>query len=59
LVKHGSLKTKILPALRFMTDAIDEQYNTLFGDLNAYCIRPSIIELHSELSKTSSINKLQ
>lgn len=59
LVKHGSLKTKILPALRFMTDAIDEQYNTLFGDLNAYCIRPSVIELHSELSNNSSIQAMQ
>ena len=56
LVKHGSIKTKFLPALRFMTDAIDEQYNTLFGDINAYCIRPCIIDIHSETSDKSSIN---
>jgi len=55
LVKHGSIKTKILPALRFMTDAIDEQYNTLFGDLNAYCIRPGIINPHEDVSSKSDI----
>jgi GR25 family glycosyltransferase involved in LPS biosynthesis len=56
LVKHGSIKTKFLPALRFMTDAIDEQYNTLFGDINAYCIRPCIVDIHNETSDKSSIN---
>lgn len=55
LVKHGSIKTKFLPALRFMTDAIDEQYNTLFGDMNAYCIRPGIINPDDEISSKSTI----
>lgn len=55
LVKHGSIKTKLLPALRFMTDAIDEQYNTIFGDINAYCIRPSIINPDEVTGKKSSI----
>jgi GR25 family glycosyltransferase involved in LPS biosynthesis len=57
LVKHGSIKTKILPKLRFMTDAIDEQYNSLFGDLNVYCIRPSIIYPHAEVGAVSTIIK--
>jgi GR25 family glycosyltransferase involved in LPS biosynthesis len=55
LVKHGSIKTKLLPALRFMTDAIDEQYNTLFDDINAYCIRPGIINPDEVTGKKSSI----
>lgn len=55
LVKHGSIKTKILPALRFMTDAIDEQYNSLFGDLNVYCIRPALIVPHAQVGAVSSI----
>jgi len=56
VVKHGSIKTKLLPALRFMTDSIDEQYNTLFGDINAYCIRPSLIRPNEEVCNTSSID---
>ena len=56
VVKHGSIKTKLLPALRFMTDSIDEQYNTLFGDINAYCIRPSLIRPNEEICNTSSID---
>jgi GR25 family glycosyltransferase involved in LPS biosynthesis len=55
LVKHDSVKNKILPALRFMTDAIDEQYNTLFGDLNVYCLRPSVIHPNMSLGAVSSI----
>jgi GR25 family glycosyltransferase involved in LPS biosynthesis len=55
LVKHGSIRTKLLPALRFMTDAIDEQYNSLFNDINAYCIRPAIIVPHAEVGAVSSI----
>jgi len=55
LIKHGSIKTKFLPALRFMTDAIDEQYNTLYGDFNAYCVRPGIINPHDEISSKSTI----
>jgi glycosyl transferase family 25 len=55
LVKHGSIKTKLLPALRFMTDAIDNQYNSLFNDLNVYCIYPNIIVPDEEVSAKSTI----
>ena len=55
LVKHGSIKTKLLPLLRFMTDAIDEQYNTMFDDINAYRIYPSILYPKEEISSKSSI----
>lgn len=55
LVKHGSIKTKLLPGLRFMTDSIDEQYSTLFDDLNAYCIRPSIITCDDAVGAVSSV----
>lgn len=56
LVKHGSIKTKLLPGLRFMTDSIGQQYNTMFNDMNVYCIRPSIITLNDNVSKKSSID---
>jgi GR25 family glycosyltransferase involved in LPS biosynthesis len=55
LVKHGSIKTKLLPGLRFMTDSIDEQYSTLFDDINAYCIRPSIINCDETVGSKSSV----
>jgi len=55
LVKHGSIKTKLLPLLRFMTDAIDEQYNTMFDDINAYRMYPSILYPKEEISSNSSI----
>jgi hypothetical protein len=38
-----------------MTDAIDEQYVTMFDDVNAYCIRPSIIYCHETMGAKSSI----
>jgi GR25 family glycosyltransferase involved in LPS biosynthesis len=55
LVKHGSIKTKLLPALRFMTDAIDNQYNSLFHDMNVYCVNPNIIVPDEEVSAKSTI----
>jgi GR25 family glycosyltransferase involved in LPS biosynthesis len=58
LVRHGSLKTKILPWLDHMVDAIDEQYNLKFNDWNIYVIEPSIIKLDEELSKNSSLLKM-
>lgn len=58
LVRHGSLKTKILPQLEFMTDAIDEQCNVMFKHLNVYTITPSIIQPNKELNDKSTINKI-
>jgi GR25 family glycosyltransferase involved in LPS biosynthesis len=42
IVKHGSLRHRILPALRFMTHEIDVQLNMQFDHLHVYCI-PNLI----------------
>lgn len=58
LIRHGSIRSKVLPALEYMTDAIDEQYNRKFGDWNVYVIEPAIIKLNDTLSQNSSLLKL-
>lgn len=58
IVRHGSLKTKILPWLRHMTDAIDEQYNAKFDDWSVYVVEPAIITLDEIMSKNSSLLKV-
>jgi glycosyl transferase family 25 len=57
MVRHGSIKSRILPKLRFMTHEIDVQLNYHFNDLNVYVIYPSIINLN-KISAFSSIDKL-
>jgi len=58
LVRHGSLKTKILPCLEYMTDAIDEQYNVKFDDWNVYVVEPAILKLNETMSANSSLLKM-
>jgi len=58
MVRHSSIKTKILPWLSFMTDAIDEQYNSKLGDWNVYVVQPAIITLNEEMSANSSLLKV-
>ena len=58
MVRHGSIKTKILPALEYMTDAIDEQYNDHFNEWNVYVVEPAIIKLDTEMSADSSLLKV-
>jgi GR25 family glycosyltransferase involved in LPS biosynthesis len=55
MVRHGSIKTKILPWLEHMVDAIDEQYNVKFDDWNVYVVHPAIIKLNDDLSAQSSL----
>ena len=54
MVRHGSIQ-KILKHLRFMTHAVDVQYNFAFDDLDAYIIDPILIKLNPILSKESTI----
>ena len=58
MVRHSSIKTKILPWLSHMVDAIDEQYNLKLGDWNVYVVQPAIITLNEEMSKNSSLLKV-
>ena len=58
LVKHSSIRSKILPWLTFMIDAIDEQYKMKFNSWNVYAVLPGIIPLNEEQSAVSSIQKI-
>jgi len=58
IVRHGAIKSKILPWLRYMIDAIDEQYVMKFDEWNVYGVEPNIITLDDEFSKNSSINEI-
>jgi GR25 family glycosyltransferase involved in LPS biosynthesis len=55
LVRQGAIRDKLLPTLRWMTDAIDEQYNQYFSEWNVYAVNPNIIPLKSEFSEKSSL----
>ena len=57
VVRHSSIKEKILPWLTYMIDAIDEQYKMKFGEWKVYAVVPGIIPLNRELSDDSSIQK--
>ena len=58
IVRHGSLKHKILPHLKLMNDAFDEQMNLKFNDWNCYALNPGIIEINDDLQKKSAINAI-
>jgi len=56
MVRHGSLKSRILPKLRFMDSEIDVQLNNCSESLNMYFFSPSILNLNREMSQHSTIN---
>ena len=58
VVRHGSLHSKILPKLKLMNDAFDEQMNLFFNDWNCYALNPGIIEIDDDLQKASAINAI-
>lgn len=58
LVRHGSIAQKLLPALEWMTDAIDEQYNQYFSEWNVYAVDPNIIPINAEMSEKSSLKQI-
>ena len=57
VVRHGAIP-KILPELKYMVDAYDEQMNLFFSKWNCYLLDPGIIEMNSELQLNSSINAI-
>ena len=56
LVRHASIKNKVMPIIKFMTHEIDKQLEVNFDRLNAYIVHPSIIML-SSMSTSSSIEE--
>ena len=58
VVRHGAIKSKILPWLRYMFDAVDEQYVHKFDEWNVYGIEPNIVKVNIELNANSSIDDI-
>jgi GR25 family glycosyltransferase involved in LPS biosynthesis len=52
MVRHGALRTKILPQLRFMFEAVDGQFNAFFDEWNCYAITPQLITVDKSLGST-------
>jgi len=58
IVRHGAIHGKILPALKYMNDAYDEQINYHFNEWNCYALNPGIIDVNEELQAESAINAI-
>ena len=56
LVRHGSLKPKILPSIEFMTNEIDVHYDMMADRWNIYICDPPVLQYNGELASKSSIN---
>lgn len=57
LVRHGALKTKILPSIEFMTNEIDVHYDMMADRWNIYVCDPPVLRYNGELAAKSSINE--
>jgi hypothetical protein len=57
IVRHGALKTKIIPWMKYMIDTIDEHYKLKFNEWNVYAAVPGIIKLNETQAANSSIQK--
>jgi len=59
IVRHKSLKDRILPLLEHMIDPVDIQLHKFAGDkLNIYLAKPSLVTLNEKTTYNSNINKL-
>lgn len=58
IVRHRSLKDKILPKLEFMIDPVDLQLHKFADTLNIYLAKPSLVTLNDKTTYNSNINKL-
>jgi len=56
LVRHGALKTKILPSIERMTDEIDVHYDIMSDNWNIYICDPPTVRYNDELAAKSNIN---
>ena len=56
IVKNSSIKTKILPCLKYMTNHLDQQYTTYADVINEY-ISYGIIPINHKYNAMSTINK--
>lgn len=56
LVRHGSLKTKILPSIKHMTNEIDVHYDMMSDHWNVYLCDPPTLRYNGVLALKSSVN---
>jgi GR25 family glycosyltransferase involved in LPS biosynthesis len=56
LVRHGALKTKILPSIKHMTNEIDVHYDMMADHWNIYLCDPPTIRYNGDLAAKSNIN---
>jgi GR25 family glycosyltransferase involved in LPS biosynthesis len=59
VVRHKTMKKKLLPRLKVMTDGIDVQFNRFSDKVNMYVIQPNIVNYnkttHSNIKNTNKI----
>lgn len=58
IVRHKSLKDKILPLLEYMIDPVDIQLHKFADKINIYLAKPSLVTLNEKTTYNSNINKL-
>jgi GR25 family glycosyltransferase involved in LPS biosynthesis len=58
IVRHKTLKDKILPLLEHMIDPVDIQLHKFADTINIYLAKPSLITLNEKTTYNSNINKL-
>jgi GR25 family glycosyltransferase involved in LPS biosynthesis len=56
-LRHGSLRTKILPFFTHFLNAIDVHYNQGFDAWNVYAIQPNVVVAESDHQAKSSIDE--
>lgn len=60
VVRHKTIKKKLLPRLKVMTDGIDVQFNKFSDKVNMYVIQPNIVNFNrSTHSNIKRVNKIQ
>jgi GR25 family glycosyltransferase involved in LPS biosynthesis len=59
IVRHKTMKKKLMPRLKVMTDGIDVQFNRFSDKANMYVIQPNIVNYnnltHSNIKNTNKI----
>ena len=57
VVRHGALRTKILPWLQYMVDAYDEHLALKYGEWESYGLQPNLVTVNEDVGE-SSINQI-
>jgi len=58
LVRHGALRTKILPSMEYMLNEVDVHYDMMADQWNIYICDPPVIRYNGNLAAKSNINNM-